>query len=306
MLVETSKGSGGRNWPSGRGRSAIPDTVGRMGELSREALELRYRQYRRSTMVLLVLCAFLVVVVIGQAFMTSGATDAEADEPATAAMSAEGQATAAGDEATAAAEEAGAAATAEVSTVVDSPLVRREAGDPMAIGAVDAPIVLIEWLDLRCPFCAAFHRDSWPTLLSEYVETGQVRIEIHDVAFFGEQSEDAAVAARAAGNQGLYFEYLGVVFDAAPTSGHADLPRETLVEYAVQAGVPDMAQFEADLDDPLIRVAVQESTTNAQSVGVNAVPFFVTGERAISGAQPVAAFQEFLNEALANQAAQAN
>ena len=73
----------------------------------------------------------------------------------------------------------------------------------MAIGAIDAPVVLSEWVDFRCPFCAVFSRDVLPQLVQEYVDEGKVRIEVHDVAFFGDESLRAAVAARAAGEKSL-------------------------------------------------------------------------------------------------------
>lgn len=177
--------------------------------------------------------------------------------------------------------------------------VRRDPDDPMAIGDVDAPVVLTEWVDLRCPFCAVVSRDTLPTLIEEYVDTGQVRIEFYDVAFFGEESEDAAVAGRAAAEQDMFMEYMTAVFEAAPDGGHPDMPRETLIAFAEQIGIPDMEQFTADLDDPELRAAVRESTQYSQQLGVTAVPFFVAGESALSGAQPTASFQQFLDQALA-------
>ena len=177
--------------------------------------------------------------------------------------------------------------------------VRRDADDPMAIGDVDAPIVLTQWTDLRCPFCAVFSRDTLPGLIEEYVETGQVRIEFEDVAFFGSQSEDAAVAARAAGIQGKYIEFVTAIYDAAPEGTHPDLPRDALIDFAQKAGVPDMDRFGRDLDDPKLREAARASTRSAQQLGVNSVPFFVAGTTALSGAQPAANFQELLDAALA-------
>lgn len=178
-------------------------------------------------------------------------------------------------------------------------LARRADGDPMAIGDVDAPVVLVEWTDMRCPFCAAFSRETLPVLLAEYVETGKVRIETHDLALFGEQSETAAVAARAAARQDRFFEYLAAVYDAAPERGHPDLPREKLITFAQRAGVPDVARFSADLDDPALRTAVRQSTVSAQRLGVTSVPFFVAGDTAFSGAQPVDVFRDVLDDAIA-------
>lgn len=92
-------------------------------------------------------------------------------------------------------------------------------------------------------------RDTLPTLIGEYVDTGLVQIEFHDVAFFGDQSEVAAVAAGAAANQGRFMEFVTAIYDVAPEGAHPDLPRTTLIDFAAQAEVPDIARFTADLDD---------------------------------------------------------
>lgn len=179
------------------------------------------------------------------------------------------------------------------------PIVKREESDPAAIGSVSAPVVLVTFTDLRCPYCAIFSRNTLPDIVREYVDAGKVRIEVHDVAFFGQQSEDAAVAARAAGNQQKYLAFVEAVFAAAPDRGHPELPRERLIAFAEEAGVPDMDRFVADLDDPELRMAAQASTVQAQQFGVNSVPFFVAGASALSGAQPADAFRSFLDTALA-------
>src|SRR5665811_161418 len=84
---------------------------------------------------------------------------------------------------------------------------RRIDGDPTALGDTDAPVVLVEYSDYRCPFCAVFARETLPVLIDEYVESGQVRIEWRDLTVFGQQSIEAAIAGRAAGAQGLFWEF---------------------------------------------------------------------------------------------------
>ncbi|MGB3327610.1 MAG: thioredoxin domain-containing protein [Thermomicrobiales bacterium] len=229
-------------------------------------LETRYRRSRLANIVLAVLVAFLGIVVIAQ--MQSGATTSNTG-------------------------------TASGTGATNEPFARRDPNDPMAMGSIDAPIVLSEWADLRCPFCAAFSRETLPVLIEEYVKPGKVRLEFNDVTFFGTQSEDAAVAARAAGEQGKYFDFLFAVFDAAPEGSHPDLPREKLIAFAVQAGVPDMERFTADLDRSDLRAAVQASTTRAHGAGINGVPFFLANGKVLSGAHPVDTFRTFLDEALA-------
>lgn len=245
--------------------------------ISRHTLEAKYRRATIVNWVLGAIVVFLGLVVVAQMLpgtsATSGTTgEAGANESADAARAGEGG---------------------------DMDFVRREADDPKSIGDVDAPVVLTEWTDPRCPFCASFSRDTLPTLIEEYVDTGRVRIEFTDVAYFGEQSEDASVAAQAAANQDKYVEYLTAVFDEAPEKGHANLTREILIDFAEQVGVPDMKQFVSDLDNPEIRAQAQAQTETAQQLGVTAVPFFVAGQTALSGAQPVATFREYLDESLA-------
>lgn len=177
--------------------------------------------------------------------------------------------------------------------------VRLQEGDPMAIGAIDAPVVLSEWVDFRCPFCAVFSRDTMPALTKEYVDSGKVRIEVHDVAFFGEESIRAAAAARAAGEQGRYFEFLSAVYDTAPESGHPDLLPDELIEFARIAGVADLTRFEADMQRQDLVEAVHQSTERAQQLGVTGVPFFAVGGQALSGAQPIESFRTFIDQQLA-------
>ncbi len=193
---------------------------------------------------------------------------------------------------------AAAGPTAE-GAIAEASHVRRIEGDPMAIGAVDAPVVLSEWVDFRCPFCAVFSRDTFPQVVQEYVDSGEVRIEMHDVAFFGDESVRAAAAARAAGEQGRYFEFVKAVYDAAPESGHPELPVDELIALAKTAGVPDLERFEADMQRDDLIEAVQQSTARAQELGVSGVPFFAVGDQAFSGAQPIESFRQFLDQQLA-------
>lgn len=165
----------------------------------------------------------------------------------------------------------------------------------MTIGDPDAPVVLREWVDMGCPYCALFTTDTLPTLISEYVDTKQVRIEVNVVSFFGEGSDRGAVAAHEAANQGRFKEFLDVVYAAAPEGKHPDLTQAELVEFAKQAGIKDITAFEAALADPANLARVQKETAAAQAVGVTSVPFFAIGNQGIAGAQPVSVFRDFIS-----------
>jgi protein-disulfide isomerase len=167
-----------------------------------------------------------------------------------------------------------------------------------SLGDSNAAVVFTEWTDFRCPYCAVFANEVMPGIIADYVDKGLVRYELHDVAYFGVQSATAAVAVRAAGEQGKYLDYLKVLYAAAPEHGHPDLPTDRLVEFAKQAGVADLAAFTRRLTSRTLRSAVDQSTDRSQKLGVTSTPFFLVGDTVVSGAQPLSVFRKAIDTQL--------
>ncbi len=105
-----------------------------------------------------------------------------------------------------------------------------------ALGSPKAPVTLVEYADLQCPYCAQWARDTMPTLVEDYVKTGKLRIVFHGLAFIGADSDKALRTAIAAGAEdhlwdvvhGLYLhqghENAGWVTDDLVVSIAAALP----------------------------------------------------------------------------------
>lgn len=171
---------------------------------------------------------------------------------------------------------------------------RRMEGDPMAMGALDAPVVLTEWADYRCPFCSVFAEETLP-LLQKYVDDGTLRVEFRDLALFGDESIKAATAARAAGLQGKFFEFQHAIFAATPNEGHPDIPDELVMGIVADLGL-DPVQFEEDWKQPALQQAVLNDSQEAQGMGVTATPAFVVGTQFFTGAQPIAEFERIIEQ----------
>ncbi len=178
-----------------------------------------------------------------------------------------------------------------------SGLARRTEGDPLALGPVDAPVTMVMYSDFRCPFCAKFSRDIEPELIDRYVDSGTLRIEWRDFPVFGEQSEVAARAGRAAAEQDRFWEYNRAVYEDSPERGKPDLTREVLVDYAREVGMPDMATFTEDMDDPRFDDPVNEDLRQGSSIGVSSTPTFVINGEPVLGAQPLDTFVEVIEHA---------
>jgi hypothetical protein len=75
------------------------------------------------------------------------------------------------------------------------------------LGDPDAPVTLVEYADLQCPFCRDFALGALPTLVDRYVRDGKVKLELRLLRFLGPDSETAANAAMAAAEQDRYWTF---------------------------------------------------------------------------------------------------
>ena len=69
------------------------------------------------------------------------------------------------------------------------------------LGSPKAPVTLVEYADLQCPYCGEFARNALPSLVNDYVRTGKVKLVFRGLAFVGPESETALRTVVAAGEQ---------------------------------------------------------------------------------------------------------
>ncbi|MFD6893464.1 DsbA family protein [Rhodococcus sp. NPDC060086] len=191
------------------------------------------------------------------------------------------------------------ASTPQIGPVGD--MSRRIDGHPLAIGSVDAPVVMVAYSDYRCPFCAKFSRDTEPALIDKYVDEGILRIEWRDLPIFGEQSMAAARAGRAAAAQGRFWEYATALYAASPDRGHPDLTAEALRGFAATAGVPDLGRFDQQAAGPSVDQDIYADMLEANTIGVSSTPSFVINGTPVLGAQPIGVFEQVIEAAAGSE-----
>ncbi|WP_030857995.1 DsbA family protein [Streptomyces sp. NRRL F-2747] len=176
-------------------------------------------------------------------------------------------------------------------------LARRESGDKLAAGRADAPVVLIEYSDFKCGYCGKFARDTEPALVKKYVEDGTLRIEWRNFPIFGADSEAAAKAAWAAGQQDRFAQFHAAAYaDGAKEKGFG---QARLLELAREAGVPDLDRFRQDMDGEGAAAALRKDQEEGYRIGVTSTPSFLVNGRPIAGAQPLDAFAAAIAQAKA-------
>jgi protein-disulfide isomerase len=194
-----------------------------------------------------------------------------------------------------------------------APAPQAGAGDPAAaaatqfnvIGREDAPVSIIEFSDLRCPYCARYATQTFPRIRSEYIDTGKVRYAVGDLPLpMHQHAMAAAIAARCAGEQGRFWEYREALFKARGTFGTDPYDR-----IAGEFGI-DVPRFAACRRDPLQAERVKADMALARSNGVASTPAFVIGRlvngefrgQVVKGAKPYEFFAATIDALLAEPA----
>ena len=175
---------------------------------------------------------------------------------------------------------------------------RRIPGDPLAMGRVNAPVVLIEYSEFQCPFCGMFSRNTQPDLIKKYVTNGTLRIEWRDFPYLGPESTTAALASRAAADQGKFWQYHDALFahQFSPNSGHLTVPY--LIGIAQNVGL-NVEKFKTDMNSAATKNEVAVDFSEGQSIGVTGTPSFLVNSTPIVGAQPLQVFEQAIDSAAA-------
>jgi len=84
--------------------------------------------------------------------------------------------------------------------------------DGVRLGRSDAPVTLVEYVDVQCPYCSRFSQEVFPTVVRRYVRTGRVRIVFRGLAFVGPESLTGLQWVFAAGRQDRLWNVLELLY----------------------------------------------------------------------------------------------
>ena len=162
----------------------------------------------------------------------------------------------------------------------------RVTGDP------NAPITIVEFSDFQCPFC----KRAYPVikqLISKYPT--QIKLSYRDFPLrqIHPQADAAAVAARCAGEQGKFWQYHDILFES-------NQPLNTLsfMSHATTLNL-DTTQFDKCLSTGQFAESIESDLQDGSRAGVNGTPAFFINGIALTGAQPLEAFERVVEQELA-------
>ncbi|WP_053057702.1 DsbA family protein [Rubrobacter aplysinae] len=174
---------------------------------------------------------------------------------------------------------------------------------PPTLGDEDAPVTMVEYSDFQCPYCGQFAREVEPDLVEEYVKNGTLNIQWRDFPYLGQESVNAALAAREAQEQGSFWEYHEALYENQDSVNSGAFSDDNLKSLAEEVGI-DPGKVEESLTSSEHEAAVSRDFEKGQGMGITGTPTFIINGQTIVGAQPKEEFERVIEEAAA-QAAEA-
>ncbi len=183
------------------------------------------------------------------------------------------------------------------------------AGRPARGGPENAPVVIVGFDDLECPYCAQMNAQLFPAVLDRY--KNQVRVvyrdlpleELHPWALHAAVDANCLAAASSTG----YWNYVDYVHAHAADMGGAEKTaasaEKNLDQIALNEGTrqkvdqPALVACVLKQDNSKIEAAVKEAEAVPLSVPRSTPVLFINGEK-VEGVQPMDVLYRIIDEAL--------
>jgi hypothetical protein len=146
-----------------------------------------------------------------------------------------------------------------------------------ALGRPTAPVTLIEYADLQCPYCGLWARETFPQLVREYVRTGKVRIVFRGLAFVGQDSAIGLATALAAARQDRLWHVVDLLYVNQGTENSGWLDDSLIRTVGAQVPGLDVNRMLRERTSQEVAAAAFASEQAAKANGVHGTPFFQVG-----------------------------
>lgn len=175
-------------------------------------------------------------------------------------------------------------------------------GEPL-LGEEDAPVTMVVYEDFECPFCKRFEEGAVPQIVSNYVDTGQVKIVWKDRPLtqlhpWAKPSAEAMECVYREGGKEPFWNLKDQIF-SNQNQLSTDNAQSQIKSWAAEEGVSESA-VQSCIDNGDAMSEVEADSTEGQELGASGTPTsFVNGQKLV-GAQPYSRFETVIEEELTN------
>jgi len=146
------------------------------------------------------------------------------------------------------------------------------------LGDENAPVTIVEYASMTCGHCASFHKNTYPKLKTEYIDTGKVRFIFREFPLDPVASGGFMLARCAP--QDKYFDVVDTMFENQRSWAFSDNPYQSMLDFSKQIGFTQESFEECLTNQGLLDAIEAVKNRGAGEFGVNSTPtFFINGEK---------------------------
>ena len=147
----------------------------------------------------------------------------------------------------------------------------------MWLGRKDAPLTIVQYASMTCPYCRQFQLETLPVLKREYIDTGKVRYVLRAEFPIGKQSGLATIALRCAPPDKYFVLYDKLMRQQAAWVSQEVRP-DPIFKVAHEVGMT-RAQFDSCRENRGMIDALNGIKERGRTLGIVGTPnFFVEGK----------------------------
>ena len=171
----------------------------------------------------------------------------------------------------------------------------------MALGRKDAPVTIVQYASMTCPYCRRFQAESFPALKREYIDTGKVRYILRAEFPIGKQSGLATVALRCAPSD-KYFVLYEKFMAQQPSWVSQEVRPDPIFQVAAQVGMT-RAQFDSCRENRGMIAAINGIKDRGRTLGIIGTPNFFINGKLVKQVIGIAEIRAMVDPMLAGQTA---
>lgn len=148
----------------------------------------------------------------------------------------------------------------------------------VVLGRPEAPVTLVEFIDMQCPFCREFAVEALPSVIDDRIRKGDVRMEIRGLTFIGPDSERGLRAVLAAGLQNRAYEVMELLYYNQGAENAGWLSDDLVAAAARSVPGVDPTRLVDDMDSGAVSDLIEEHAAEAERRGVDSTPTVLVGK----------------------------
>lgn len=173
-------------------------------------------------------------------------------------------------------------------------------------GNPDAPVKIVEYADILCPFCAKANQEIIPKIQSDYIDTNKAHYEVRLVAMIAPDSQRAAEGAYCAAEQNKFWDYIDTAYKDTWDNYYSQnktpddvtlFSKSNIYGFARRVGLGGM-QWQQCMDEGRYKDTITQNQKKMSEIKAYGTPHFIINGKNYNGAPPFSAFKAVIDSEL--------